>query len=656
MKKASKLSLAILSMIIAILAFGVVISAAPCINREVQLTQPDGTKVKVLVTGDEFYQHVESIDGYTLCMDDKTGWIHYADVNADGTEFVPSGVIYQGTAKGDISIQGKSSLAKHQQISSESIRKKREHTKKLLNLDKTSTNASIASAEISGPAVLPAGQTTGNVLGLTILINFPDQQSTVSKTDITNLFNQTGYTGYGNNGSVRDYYYSVSGEKLTFTNTITGFYTAKHPKSYYNDPNIVFASRAAELVTEALQWLDSTGFNFASLTTGSDGYVLSVNALYAGEPDVAWSKGLWPHQGALYTPFRADGVNVQRYEMSNIGTDLSIYTICHENGHLIFGYPDLYDYDGDSSGIGRYSLMAYTDDKNPVPPDAYCRNVISGWNGISSLNSLADGTSVTAVSNSTGAQQAYRWTGSKANEYFLIENIRKTGRYANMPDEGLIIWHVDQNGDNSFNQMTASKHFLVSVEQADNLFQLERNGNSGADGDLFHAGYKTSFNDTTSPSAKWWNGTNSGLSISGIGAIGSSITFIKGSSGPSASRYEAEGATVNNASIYSGSDASNNQYVGGIDYSDSYVAFTVNAAAAKTYTMTIRYANGTGANSTQNLSVNSGAASTVTYTPTSGWGQFGSTTVNVTLKVGSNTIKLGKGAAGYAELDYIEIQ
>jgi hypothetical protein len=71
--------------------------------------------------------------------------------------------------------------------------------------------------------------------------------------------------------------------------------------------------------------------------------------------------------------------------------------------------------------------------------------------------------------------------------------------------------------------------------------------------------------------------------------------------------------------------------------------------------MTIRYANGTGTNATHNLSVNGGSSQTVTYPATSGWGQFGDKVVTVNLNAGANTIRLTKGATGYAELDYIKL-
>jgi hypothetical protein len=132
--------------------------------------------------------------------------------------------------------------------------------------------------------------------------------------------------------------------------------------------------------------------------------------------------------------------------------------------------------------------------------------------------------------------------------------------------------------------------------------------------------------------------------------------------------YEAENSTVVNASRLSSTSASNGGYVGRIDGSgdartDSFVDFLVNVPAAKAYTMTIKYANATGANATQGLAYNGGAFSTVTYAPTSsGWGNpTGSVDVTVQLKAGYNVIRLAKGSpgygggTGYAELDSISL-
>jgi hypothetical protein len=131
-------------------------------------------------------------------------------------------------------------------------------------------------------------------------------------------------------------------------------------------------------------------------------------------------------------------------------------------------------------------------------------------------------------------------------------------------------------------------------------------------------------------------------------------------------RYEAENGSVFGATTLTGSAASNGGYVGRIDNccdprTDSYVDFIVNVPTARSYAMTVRYANGGGSTATQGLASNGGAWSSVSYPATSGSGQFGSVSTTVSLNAGYNVIRLAKGAphfsggTGSVELDYVEV-
>ncbi|MGV2390394.1 MAG UNVERIFIED_CONTAM: hypothetical protein LVR29_25670 [Microcystis novacekii LVE1205-3] len=83
----------------------------------------------------------------------------------------------------------------------------------------------------------------------------------------------------------------------------------------------------------------------------------------------------------------------------------------------------------------------------------------------------------------------------------------------------------EQKDGNEEEQMTSSQHYECSLEQADNRFDLEKGVNAGDNADLFRSPYKTEFSDSTSPSSKWWDGSNSGLKIAQISAIGATMTF-----------------------------------------------------------------------------------------------------------------------------------
>lgn len=518
--------------------------AAPYNNKRCELAQPDGSLVEVIVSGDEYYQHIESLDGYTLCRD-EIGWICYAQLNEEQTDYVPTEKVYQTNVilnsndfinENSINNAALSNepLEKHLKIKNEAIEEKANAVRERLNAMNFINTSQITVDSNSNGLLIANAEATNDVKGLTILVDFSDSRSAISKSRIENFFNGIGYTEFNNNGSIRDYFYDVSGGKVTYTNTIVGFYTAKKPKSYYDDIYEATGSytKAYELVDEVINWLKTTDYDLSGLTKDSNGYLKAVNILYAGSPTAGWAKGLWPHQGWYSTSGSINGAKVQKYEMSNIGTDLSIFTICHESGHMIYGYPDLYDYDGDSQGAGAYSLMsAVLNEKNPLPPDPYCRNVISGWNTPISMNGYAAGTKHTSVADQNGNSFTYKWSGKSRKEYYLIENIQKIGRYKEVPDAGLAIWHIDENGDNSKNDMTSSRHYLVSLVQADGKFDLENNRNGGDNKDLFRGGYKDSFSDTTTPNSKWWDVSASGLDISQISMLGNQMTFVQGADG-----------------------------------------------------------------------------------------------------------------------------
>ncbi|MET7332107.1 hypothetical protein [Nonomuraea sp. NPDC005650] len=174
---------------------------------------------------------------------------------------------------------------------------------------------------------------------------------------------------------------------------------------------------------------------------------------------------------------------------------------------------------------------------------------------------------------------------------------------------------------------------------------------------------------TISTTTQTVSGGQLSVSVPGMVATSAYQLVVEPVSGVPAyqQRYEAENASVFRAQRLSASSASGGGYVGRIDNSgtprtDSYVDFVVNVPTARSYTMTIGYANGTGATATQGLAYNGGSWSTVSYPPTAGWGQFGSTVSTiVTLRAGYNVIRLAKGSpffaggTGYAELDYIQL-
>jgi M6 family metalloprotease-like protein len=499
------------------LALAGAVFGAPYHGDLFTLKQPDGALVKARAFGDEYYVRLESLDGYTLTQDPATRRIEYARLDASGKEFVSTGIPYLGNP----GVTGRSAvpagLAKAQELPAEVKREK--HARNLALLQ---THRPRKAAAPGGDAQILAGPLQGAVKGVTLLIDFSDDPATLSQTEIGNYLNQRGYTGFGNNGSIRDYYYDVSGGKLDYTNYVSAYYRAQHPKTYYTDPAYPLGQRAQELIREALQALDAQGFDFSTLSVDAGNNIRAINMFYAGFVQNAWAQGLWPHQSYM-SGFSADGVSAGAYQTTNIGSELTIATFCHENGHMLFGWPDLYDQSYTSNGAGNYCLMAYQGPaQNPVPPDPWLR-AQAGWETPVTLAPPAGPTLYTATANALGS---FRWNNpSTPNEYFLIESRRLTGRSAGLPDEGLLIWHIDEAGSNSCSDMSPTCHYAVSVEQADGLFEIEHNIGYGGAGDLFKAGYRSEFANWTVPDSKWWSGEPSGLNVVDIGPVGATQAF-----------------------------------------------------------------------------------------------------------------------------------
>lgn len=100
--------------------------------------------------------------------------------------------------------------------------------------------------------------------------------------------------------------------------------------------------------------------------------------------------------------------------------------------------------------------------------------------------------------------------------------------------------------------------------------------------------------------------------------------------------------------------ASNGRKVGNINNAGSSVQFTVRVPAAGSYTLNVRYDNGSGSTSTHGVSVNGGTSSSISYPATVDWGRYAWAQKTVTLNAGVNTVRFAKGT-GFAEIDTLHV-
>ena len=98
-----------------------------------------------------------------------------------------------------------------------------------------------AVAAAGGPLLAPPQrQTVGDFTGLCLLIDFSDAPATIPREEVERFCNQPGYNGFGNRGSVFDFFRDNSIGRCRYTNVVAPYYRARHPKTRYTDPAIPY--------------------------------------------------------------------------------------------------------------------------------------------------------------------------------------------------------------------------------------------------------------------------------------------------------------------------------------------------------------------------------------------------------------------------------
>jgi immune inhibitor A len=191
-------------------------------------------------------------------------------------------------------------------------------------------------------------------------------------------------------------------------------------------------------------------------------------------------------------------------------------------GHLLFGFPDLYDVDGSSEGVGDWCLMGSgswgADGDIPTHPSAWCK-IQQGW--ARTVNVTSDGN--LSIPDVKSSFEVYRlWTdGLQGDEYFLLENRQRAGFDVSLPAPGVLLWHVDAGQPDNTNE----NHYMVGLVQADDQRNLERGTNRGDDGDAYPGSTgNTSFSPLSSPRSQSYAGTPTGVSVTDISAPAATMT------------------------------------------------------------------------------------------------------------------------------------
>lgn len=122
-------------------------------------------------------------------------------------------------------------------------------------------------------------------------------------------------------------------------------------------------------------------------------------------------------------------------------------------------------------------------------------------------------------------------------------------------------------------------------------------------------------------------------------------------------RYEAENATCQGTVDSDWAPFSGSGFCNGTNASDAYVQFSVNASAAGTATLGVRFANGTTTARPANLIVNGSTVQSPSFEGTGAWNTWVTKTLTVTVNAGGNTIRLSPTTSnGNANIDYLDVE
>ncbi|MDR0506736.1 MAG: M6 family metalloprotease domain-containing protein, partial [Dysgonamonadaceae bacterium] len=580
--------------------------AVPAVPWPVEKVQPDGTKITVLLKGDEKVNWMESLDGYTLMYDSKK-YVVYAEQDKNGN-LAPSSIRFGKITSPDLlkTIKKGLSYSASQKQTLEQIWK-------------------VADEPQKAPV-------TGERKALCVLMGFQDKPFSKQKSEFETLFNQVGLYNSTTKGSVRDFYRENSYGQLDLVVTVAGPYTTDNNMSSYvsNNGNRAFATEAAQKADADID------FNEFAV----DGKLETFHVIFAGYGDEAIGNGnqIWSHKWQLASPIYLDGVRISVYSCSpelrgSSGSNLTyIGVISHELCH-VFGAPDYYDTGSVGySGSGKWDLMAdgsWNDNGRQPGHINMFQKILYGWVTPTELTSF---TEVQNMPPSALNPVAYTIKANTNGELYVLENRQLVGFDASVPGHGLLVWHVhpgalNGNGSNSSHPqqlypVVASSSYKIPTAAVASY------GNINSAGTPFPGSSNNNdFSAKTTPAMFTWVGT-------GGQTIAKPLTEITEASDNTVSFKFLDGPTtpVTNLSpeVTGGNvkltwtAADHADVLGYKVYRDNVLQYTINSKTTTTYTQ-ISVANGT-----YEYGVSAYYEST----------ESDKVTVNVTVNAGSTTYQL----------------
>lgn len=365
----------------------------------------------------------------------------------------------------------------------------------------------------------------GTLRVIVVLVDFSDKVMVKTKKHYEDLFFSLNKIS---TGSVKEYYHEVTNGLIDIQGEVVGpFRLPKKLSDYAHGASGTgnVSPNARTMAKDAVLKSDPS-VNFAQYDNDHDGFVDAFVVIHAGvgaetnnNPNDIWSHK-WLLEGGAYTT----NDNMKVYSYLTVPEDCRLGVCAHELGHLLFGFPDLYDTDYSSEGIGDWCLMSGGSWNGQIPgdtpahPSAWCK-CNQGWVTVETPMSNKKNVAIADVKTSKKVFKLWK-NGTPGKEFFLVENRQKKNFDKFLPGAGLLIWHIDDEISDNSNEA----HYRVSLMQADGKKDLEHANNRGDTGDSFPgSANKKTFNKNSTPNSKSYAGIDSSVVVKIVGSSAASI-------------------------------------------------------------------------------------------------------------------------------------
>lgn len=521
--------MSIIVIVLAMLASPMV-SAIPAFPDPITVVQPDGSRLSVIVRGDEFFNYTTTLSGQTIVRQ-SDGFYYFAKYSASGIEISNVKVI------SSTNIAGAGAITKGvgSKIDSYTISALRSESPMLRNMEQTKSSKALIQPK----------------RGLIILVEYSDvaMRTPNAHSAFDKMSNSTGYNHNGATGSAKEYFKQNSNGKYDPVFDVYGPYKLNKPMSHYGENDSKGSDkRPREMIIDACEAANGD-VDFGLYDANGDGEIDMVYVYYAGysEAEAGPKNAIWPHKWSAAQLSRSfDGKRVGVYACSNElrGSSGTIFTgvgtFCHEYSHVL-GLMDMYDTDGDDNGkgagLGTISIMAagsYNNNGNTPPYFNIFEREELGWVKIPNLT--AEGTVKLLPVHKDGG---YRIPSSTAGEYFILEYRDGNGWdgyiLRNSTTKGMLVYRVDKESNRLIGSGNVKKMWVDNMvnSYADHqCMQIRPAAGTFTDfptsAIFFPGGGKVTELLPTNPNMKDWNNVPIGVSLTSIALNSDHISFIVG--------------------------------------------------------------------------------------------------------------------------------